>query len=262
MVTLPQPLLLTVVLLASGACSKPVEPSPRPCAAEHRAAVLEARLAAMESELAVVQGQLTVAEDWIAALHAPSSAAESPQGELHLADPPGPAGTAAARGNDARGPADRMAAAMSGEARALVIGSPGEMGFRGMGSGGGGSGYGRMIVIGRSGGRRVPKLNIATGTSVGACDMGDLDKNVRARASAIRACYETWLMEYRDLAGSITVEWTVQEDGTVAKARATADNLGNHDVTDCLLRTIRRIRFAKPETGTCLVTWPFVFSPG
>ncbi|MFZ4577342.1 MAG: AgmX/PglI C-terminal domain-containing protein [Myxococcota bacterium] len=174
----------------------------------------------------------------------------------------------------------KMAVAMSGEGSELVIGSgSGGMGFRGTGSGGGGSGYGRLhglgnidtggglgrganIGIGRKTAKKVAKLNIASGVSTGGCDKGDIAKNVRSRASALRACYETQLMSKPDLSGKITVQWTITTDGSVSNPKTVNDSLDSNAVTDCVLRSIGRIRFAKPEAGICVIQWPFVFSPG
>ncbi len=175
----------------------------------------------------------------------------------------------------------KMAVAMSGEGGELVIGhGSGGMGFRGTGSGGGGEGYGRlhglgsidtgggtgrnadMGGIGKKAAKKVAKLNIAQGQSTGGCDKGDISKNVKSRASALRACYETQLMAKPDLSGKVTVMWTITEDGGVRSEKITDDTLKNNSVTDCVMRTIRRIKFQKPEAGTCVISWPFVFNPG
>lgn len=174
----------------------------------------------------------------------------------------------------------KMAVAMGGEGSELVIGhGSGGMGFQGTGSGGGGDGTGRLhglgsidtgggtgrnadLGIGRKSAKKVAKLNIAQGQSTGGCDKGDISKNVRARAASLRACYETQLMAKPDLSGKVTVQWTITADGSVASDKIVDDSMKNSSVTDCVLRTIRRIRFLKPEAGVCVIQWPFVFNPG
>lgn len=174
----------------------------------------------------------------------------------------------------------KMAVAMSGEGGELVIGhGSGGMGFRGTGSGGGGEGYGRLhglgaidtgggtgrnadMGIGRKSSKKVAKINIAQGQSTGGCDKGDISKNVRARAASLRACYETQLMSKPDLAGKITVQWTINGEGKVQNDKVVDDSMKNSAVTDCVQRTIRRISFMKPEAGVCVIQWPFVFNPG
>jgi len=41
-----------------------------------------------------------------------------------------------------------------------------------------------------------------------------------------------------------------------------SSSLGNAAVEQCVLQTIRRMKFEKPEGGVCVVQWPFVFNPG
>ena len=175
----------------------------------------------------------------------------------------------------------KMAVAMSGEGGELVIGhGSGGMGFRGTGSGGGGTGgYGRIhglgaidtgggtgrranVGIGRKTSKKVARLHLAGGRSTGGCDKGDIQKNVRRRAAAIRACYERQLLTKPDLAGKLTVQWTINPEGEVESIKPEGDSLGNNEVTDCVLRALRRIRFKKPDAGICVILWPFVFQPG
>ncbi len=174
----------------------------------------------------------------------------------------------------------KMAVAMNGDGSELVIGGgAGGMGFRGTGSGGGGDGLGRIhgmgdidtgagtgrnanIGIGKKTAKKVAKINIASGMSTGGCDKGDIAKNVRARAATLRACYETQLLAKPDLSGKITAQWTITTDGSVTGEKAVDDSMHNNAVSDCVLRSIKRIRFMKPEAGICVIQWPFVFSPG
>ncbi len=174
----------------------------------------------------------------------------------------------------------KMAVAMNGEGSELTIGSgSGGMGFRGTGSGGGGDGMGRIhglgnidtgagtgrnanIGIGRKSTKKVAKLNIAQGSSTGGCDKGDIAKNVRARASSLRQCYEIQLMSKPDLSGKLTVQWTINGEGSVTGQKLVDDTMKNNSVSDCVLRAISHIRFMKPEAGICVIQWPFVFNPG
>ncbi|MCO4760174.1 MAG: AgmX/PglI C-terminal domain-containing protein [Myxococcales bacterium] len=175
----------------------------------------------------------------------------------------------------------KMAVAMSGEGGELVIGhGSGGMGFRGTGSGGGGTGgYGRIhglgaidtgggtgrnanIGIGRKKRKKVAKLRLSGGRSSGGCDKGDIAKNVRRRAAALRACYERQLMSKPNLKGKVTVQWTINQEGKVTRPKTVTNTIKNASVTDCVMRTIKRIRFKKPEAGICVIQWPFVFAPG
>ncbi len=175
----------------------------------------------------------------------------------------------------------KMAVAMSGDGSELVIGhGSGGMGFRHTGTGGGGTGgYGRIrglgpidtgggvgrkpnVRIGRKPTRRPPIITTGHGIARGGCDRGHIAKNVKRRASALRACYETQLLSRPNLRGKVTVRWTIDTQGKVRGERLLSNTLKSPRVTDCVLRAVRRIRFQKPDAGICVVQWPFIFVPG
>ncbi len=172
----------------------------------------------------------------------------------------------------------KLAVAMGGEGNEFVLGhGSGGMGFTGDGDGGGGDGAGRIMGmgdidtgggkgvkagIGDKGKKRVGNVTLAGSTAQGFCKKSNIESVVKRRAGAIRACYEQRLQVKKDLKGKISVRWTIDVEGKVTGASATGDSMGDSETTNCLLRTLRRMRFEKPEGGICVVQWPFVFSPG
>lgn len=180
---------------------------------------------------------------------------------------------------DTSGFSNKLAVAMSGTGSEFVMGhGSGGLGFQGTGTGGGGTGgYGRIhglgkidtgggvgvrASMGRKRAKRVGKLKFGGGASQGFCSRGDISKNVRMRAGAIRACYERQLQIKPSLSGKVTIRWTIHLDGSVKAAAVAGSTLRSPAVENCILRAIRRIRFKKPEGGICIVKWPFVFNPG
>lgn len=174
---------------------------------------------------------------------------------------------------------NRMAVAMAGTGAELMVGyGAGGMGFKGTGPGGGGTGgYGRIHGLGRvdTGGgmgvraglgrkrsKKVGRVKLGGMNSTGFCKKGHIRKVVLRRAGAIRACYEAQLQIHEGLAGKITARWTIGMDGRVASVSVVQSSLGNTSVEQCIQRTLRRMRFEKPEGGVCVVQWPFVFNPG
>jgi outer membrane biosynthesis protein TonB len=159
------------------------------------------------------------------------------------------------------------------------IGAGKKMGFRDGGHGGPGErgpyhigGGGPLVTgpVGKDGGpgighktkRPIGDPTRAPPTTTAGCDKGDIAKNVRSRASSIRACYETQLLSRSDLSGKLTVQWTIGSDGGVREAHTTTDSVGSPAVTDCVLRAMRRLHFQAPEAGICVVSWPFAFTSG
>lgn len=172
----------------------------------------------------------------------------------------------------------KLAVAMGGEGSEFVLGhGSGGMGFTGDGTGGGGDGAGRIMGmgdidtgggngvkagLGDKGKKRVGNVSLSGSTSQGFCKKGNIESVVKRRAGAIRACYEQRLQVKKDLKGKISIRWTIDTEGNVSGASATGDSMGDSETTNCLLRTLRRMKFEKPEGGVCVVQWPFVFSPG
>jgi TonB family protein len=180
---------------------------------------------------------------------------------------------------DTGGFSNKIAVAMSGTGSEFVLGhGSGGLGFKGTGTGGGGTGgFGRIhglgeidtgggsgvsVGLGKKKAKKVGKLEIGSGSSQGFCQKNDIVTNVRRRAGAIRACYERELQVHANLQGKVTCRWTIGLNGDVTNATTVSSTLGNSAVENCLLRTVRRMRFAKPEGGVCVIQWPFVFNAG
>lgn len=172
--------------------------------------------------------------------------------------------------------ANEIAVAMNGTGSEFILGAGTEgLGFRDTGTGGGGTGtFGTIQSLGNAGDggaavstslrpkkkKRVSTLRIGSGSSQGFCKKSDISKNVRRRGGAIRACYERELQYKPNLRGKLTARWTVNPQGRVSNASVVKSSLKNQAVEACVLRTVRRMRFAKPEGGVCVIQWPFVFN--
>jgi outer membrane biosynthesis protein TonB len=124
-----------------------------------------------------------------------------------------------------------------------------------------GGGTGMHASLGKKSRRRAGKIRIGSGRSSGFCKKSDLARKIRRRAGAIRACYERRLQVNPRIQGKVNVRFTVGASGAVQSASASG-SLSDGAVRSCIVRTIRRIRFAKPEGGVCVVQWPFVFNSG
>ena len=116
--------------------------------------------------------------------------------------------------------------------------------------------------LGKKKAKKVSKFKLGSGKSQGFCSKSDIQKNVRRRAGAIRACYERRLQIKTKLAGKVTVRWMITETGSVdsSSAKVVKSSLKDSETEGCILRTIRRMRFKKPESGVCVIQWPFVFT--
>jgi hypothetical protein len=87
-------------------------------------------------------------------------------------------------------------------------------------------------------------------------------RGVASRRARIRACYEAELAAAPSLAGTITVELTVEEDGEATGVHASDDTVGSAAVRDCVLGVLDDLRFTPGSTGGPTVhSVPLVFEP-
>jgi hypothetical protein len=173
--------------------------------------------------------------------------------------------------------------AVAGMAGAKMVAGHGAGGLStsGSGSGGGGTGYGHIYGAGNldTGGRgskghgRGPKLvergekevkvavGLGNGDADGSLSKEQIDKVVRAHKSGVSYCYEKELQRKATLAGTITIFWSIQPDGTVAKANVKTTSMSDAAVEGCILRQVKQWVFPKAPAQTH-VNYPFIFKGG
>jgi TonB family protein len=95
---------------------------------------------------------------------------------------------------------------------------------------------------------------IAAGTD----DKAMIRSFIRANQAKLQYCYERELLAKPDLAGTVTVKFTIEADGKVSAA--TASGLAKVDA--CVAQVIREIAFDKPKDGKTEINYPFTFKPG
>ncbi len=85
---------------------------------------------------------------------------------------------------------------------------------------------------------------------------------VKKRLRAIQICYEQQLRRNPGLQGKVTVQFTIEQSGTVSKASATANTTNDPEVASCVVETVKRFRFNPgPQGGSVTYSYPFVFAP-
>jgi TonB family protein len=85
---------------------------------------------------------------------------------------------------------------------------------------------------------------------------------VKKRISAIKICYEQQLRRNPGLQGKVTVQFTIEQSGTISKANATENTTNDPAVASCVVDAVKRFRFNPgPEGGSVTYSYPFVFAP-
>jgi TonB family protein len=119
-----------------------------------------------------------------------------------------------------------------------------------------------------AGGYETPprgRLELGRGGAVrgkGRLDPARVVRVIRQRAFALRAFYEHALRDDPQLAGTVTVAFTVEPTGRVSNAHAAADTLGSPAVTARVVETVAGFRWNPgPVGGSVDFSYPFIFRP-
>ncbi len=86
---------------------------------------------------------------------------------------------------------------------------------------------------------------------------------VNKRNSTIKVCYRKALADDPAASGDVKLKIAITPTGRVSSVDVLENTLGHQEATDCLLRTVRRLRFPMPE-GRALkveIEYPFHFMP-
>jgi hypothetical protein len=121
-----------------------------------------------------------------------------------------------------------------------------------LGSGTAGSGAVRGVPV------RVPRR---PSKIQGQIDRDALARVINEHVNEMRACYERALLKDANLgAGKVTLEWTIDESGSVSDISTKMSTVKNNEVVSCLLDVVRALKFPKPEGGVVIVSYPILFN--
>lgn len=119
--------------------------------------------------------------------------------------------------------------------------------------GAGGSGNVRGVV------KQAPPAALQAAGS-GRLSRAQIQKVINEHVAQVQACYEKSLLRDHSLAGKITFDWVIAENGSVSSVRVRASTMSGSAVSTCILQEIRSWTFPTPEGGSVAVTYPFIFS--
>jgi hypothetical protein len=134
----------------------------------------------------------------------------------------------------------------------------GRYGTIGHGSGTG-EGYG---VGGGRGGMRgrtaaVPSVSIGQPSSSGDLDKAIIRRYIKRNLQKIQYCYEKQLLAKPTLSGTVSSQFFITPNGTVASSTASGVD---GEVSSCVADVIKSIEFPKPKGGGSVqVNYPFIF---
>ncbi len=130
------------------------------------------------------------------------------------------------------------------------------------GGGGGGSDYGRNAGQIDERATLVPQVIPGRPVVSGSLDKEIIARVIRQHRNEIKYCYESELIKNKNLAGKVTVSFTISGTGAVVAATAAGGTLNSPAVSNCIASKVRRWVFPEPNGGGIVkVSYPFVFAP-
>jgi hypothetical protein len=144
----------------------------------------------------------------------------------------------------------------------LGTGNLPRMGHLGLGTGGDGTDYGRGVGTLKP--RRPVGPVVMPGTVVtkGSLDKEIVRRIIRSHMNEVKFCYEQQLTKHADLAGRISVQFSISPMGQVLTSVMQSTTMGNVQVESCVVNAVKRWSFPKPEGGgLVMVMYPFSFAP-
>jgi TonB family protein len=92
-------------------------------------------------------------------------------------------------------------------------------------------------------------------------DIAAINEIVTTHKVSIRMSYERFLKRAPDLAGKITIRFTIDAGGNVSKVEIVENTTGNKDLEEEIVRKVGMWRFEAINEGDVTVTYPFLFQP-
>jgi hypothetical protein len=141
-----------------------------------------------------------------------------------------------------------------------IIGTPGGYGKIGLGK------FGRDGYAGLGNGgtgiRRhnpgVPTPRIGEAKAGPGYDKQIIRRYIRRNIQKIAYCYEKELLAKPELSGTVTVQFFIAPNGTVATSTGSGVD---PNVANCVADVVKAIEFPKPDSGGVQVSYPFIVRP-
>lgn len=96
----------------------------------------------------------------------------------------------------------------------------------------------------------------------GALDPNIIRQVIEERLPEMRYCYETALLQHKNLSGKVLAQFTIQADGSVSNLKAESSDQNIKKLETCLSTQMKDWKFPNPRGGGIVhVKYPFLFTP-
>lgn len=109
-----------------------------------------------------------------------------------------------------------------------------------------------------SAGLAVLLLGAGGSASASSIDKDQIRQVVRRHMNEIRFCYEKALAAQPTMEGRVTVQFTIDTDGSVSQSSVQSSTLKHPPTETCITDAVKLWQFPKPVGGIVKVAYPFV----
>ncbi|MGB7569646.1 MAG: AgmX/PglI C-terminal domain-containing protein [Chitinivibrionales bacterium] len=92
-------------------------------------------------------------------------------------------------------------------------------------------------------------------------DITAINAVVASHKVSVRMSYERFLKKIPDLAGKITIRFTIDAEGNVTRLEIMENTTGNKELEDEIMHKVKMWKFETIPEGEVTVTYPLVFQP-
>jgi TonB family protein len=92
-------------------------------------------------------------------------------------------------------------------------------------------------------------------------DISAINAVVASHKTSVRMSYERFLKKAPDLAGKITVRFTIDAGGNITRAEVLENTTGNKELEDEIIRKVKMWKFEEIPEGEVTITYPLIFQP-
>lgn len=108
----------------------------------------------------------------------------------------------------------------------------------------------------------APSNFVSTSDNKGSLERSAIELGIQSKMTTFRNCYQRQLQRTPNLpAGRVTVQFVIDADGMVDRARVASTSLQNTAVEGCIVQNLTGTQFPIPRNdGTVVVSYPFSFT--
>jgi hypothetical protein len=103
-------------------------------------------------------------------------------------------------------------------------------------------------------------MRLVDGEVDGFCEVADIRNTLLRKKESFKACHEKASKLSTPTTGTVTLGWSIDENGRVTKPNVILNSTNQEDLALCLQKKLTPLRFTRPDSGICNVKWSVTFT--